>query len=348
MATNLSSTTFATSNNNKTEIETKTVPKSDMKVLFVSSGNLKNFDVAPFIKVQGDSLINENIEVDYFRVVGKGLKGYFSNVKRLKEHLKRNSYDLIHAHFTLSAWVAVLAKPNLPIVLSLMGTDAYGRVNKLSQNKPSLNYLTILSLLIQPFVKKIISKSPNIEQVVWQKGKSHLLPNGVNMEDLLPYENDFKKELNLSPEKKYVLFLGNPKDLRKNYKQLQTIKEQLAEKNIEVIAPYPISHNLISKYLNSVDALIMCSFQEGSPNVVKEAMACNCKGVFTDVGDVRYLVNNTKGYFICDFTPEDLFEKIIKVVSLEECAGRTRLFELGLSLPKVATKLKNIYLSVLR
>ncbi|WP_245949348.1 glycosyltransferase family 4 protein [Echinicola strongylocentroti] len=318
-----------------------------MKVLFVSSGNLKNFEVAPFIKVQGDSLISENIEVDYFRVLGKGIKGYFSNVKRLRRHLRKNNYDLIHAHFTLSAWVAVLAKPNLPIVLSLMGTDAYGRVNKLSQNKPSLNYLTILSILIQPFVKKIISKSPNIEQVVWQKKKSHLLPNGVNMENLHPFEEDFRQELNLAPDKKYVLFLGNPKDLRKNYQQLHAIKDQLAEKNIEVIAPYPISHSLVFKYLNSVDALIMCSFQEGSPNVVKEAMACNCKGVFTDVGDVKYLINNTKGYQICDFSPEDLFDKINNVVYSQECEGRKRLFDLKLSVPEVASRLKNIYQTVL-
>lgn len=296
MAYNLSTPSIATSKNEKNEA--KVASKSIMKVLFVSSGNLKNFDVAPFIKVQGDSLMSQNVEVDYFRVIGKGPKGYYSNVKRLRKHLRTNSYDLIHAHFTLSAWVVVLANPRLPIVLSLMGTDAYGRVNKLSQNKPSLNYLTILSVLIQPFVKKIISKSPNIEQVVWQKSKSHLLPNGVNMENLHPYEQNFREELNLSPDKKYVLFLGNPKDRRKNYNQLLSIKDKLAENGINVLAPYPISHDLIFKYLNAVDALIMCSFQEGSPNVVKEAMACNCKGVFTDVGDVKYLINNTNGYSI--------------------------------------------------
>ncbi|GGZ14927.1 hypothetical protein GCM10007049_03680 [Echinicola pacifica] len=319
--------------------------KREMKVLFVSSGNLKNFDVAPFIKVQGDSLLNENIEVNYFRVVGKGAKGYYSNIKRLREHLKSNSYDIIHAHFTLSAWVAVLARPKAPIVLSLMGTDAYGRVQKLSQNKPSLNYLTVLSLMIQPFVTKIISKSPNIEEVVWQKKKSYLLPNGVNTEKFYPSQEDFRGELGLEPGKKYVLFLGNQTDPRKNYALLKPLKEKLEAEGIEIVAPYPVSHDKIFKYLNSVDALVMCSLQEGSPNVVKEAMACNCKGIFTDVGDVRYLIEDTRGYEITDFNSDDLFKKAVSVVNAKECDGRKRLIQLRLSLPEVANKLKNIYSS---
>jgi hypothetical protein len=35
-----------------------------MKVLFVCSGNNKDFDIIPFIKDQGDSLKSEGIEVD--------------------------------------------------------------------------------------------------------------------------------------------------------------------------------------------------------------------------------------------------------------------------------------------
>ncbi|MEX2512313.1 MAG: glycosyltransferase family 4 protein [Cyclobacteriaceae bacterium] len=318
-----------------------------MKVLFVSSGNLKNFDVAPFIKVQGDSLNSRNVEVEYFKVSGKGLKGYLSNIGPLKQLLKNSNFDLIHAHFSLSAWVAVLSFPGIPIVLSLMGTDAYGRIDKFKKNRLYLNYYTLLTLLIQPFVKKIISKSPNIEKFVWQKRKSIVLPNGVDIEKFYSVENNFRKELGLREDKKYALFLGNRKDPRKNYQLLMKAREDLARTNIEIIAPYPIPHHQVFEYLNSVDVLVMCSYEEGSPNVVKEGMACNCKGVFTDVGDVSYLLEDTEGYAITGFDPIELADKIRKVIAMKKCNGRERLIELKLDLPSVAEKLKKIYLSAL-
>jgi teichuronic acid biosynthesis glycosyltransferase TuaC len=323
-------------------------PSEKLKVLFVSSGNLKNFEVAPFIKVQGDSLIDKNVEVEYYKISGRGFWGYLSNIGPLKRTLRNSKFDLIHAHFTLSAWVAVLAFPGIPIVLSLMGSDAYGRMEKIKKNWLYLNYFTLLTLLIQPFVRKIISKSPNIEKFVWQKNKSFVLPNGVDIKKFYPAEKDYRKDLGMDPNKKYVLFLGNHADPRKNFKMLNAVSDELAKSEIEIIAPYPIPHHQVFKYLNSVDVLVMCSIEEGSPNVVKEGMACNCKGVFTDVGDVRYLLGNTAGYAITDFDPLDLAKKIKVVMAMEKCNGRERLIELKLDLPRVAEKLKRIYISAIK
>ncbi|MEX2566359.1 MAG: glycosyltransferase, partial [Cyclobacteriaceae bacterium] len=106
-----------------------------LKVLFVSSGNMKKFDIAPFIKIQGDSLASENVNVCYFKIKGKGILGYLKNISELRKFLSKRKFDLIHAHFTLSAWVAVLSFPRLPIVLSIMGTDAFGRLKKFSEFK---------------------------------------------------------------------------------------------------------------------------------------------------------------------------------------------------------------------
>jgi teichuronic acid biosynthesis glycosyltransferase TuaC len=330
---------------NYTEIYQPTVDQQ-LKVLFVSSGNRKNFEVVPFIKVQGESLRQEGVEVTYFKVIGKGLRGYLRNVFKLRKLLKEQKFDLIHAHFTLSGWVAVLAEHKIPIVLSLMGTDAYGRI--VGGTQKSFHYYTLLTYLIQPFVKKIISKSPNIERVVWQKQKSFLLPNGVNLEKFYPTSTHFRAKLGLKKVGKYVLFLGNPADPRKNFQLLEGVIPRLKQHGIEVLKPYPIPHEEVVEYLNSVDVLVMCSYEEGSPNVVKEGMACNCKGVFTDVGDVRYLIEKTVGYELCDFTEESLLASIFKVLSKEECAGRKKLIELELELPKVARKLKSIYFEAVK
>ncbi|MBD8490478.1 glycosyltransferase [Echinicola sp. CAU 1574] len=317
------------------------------KVLFVSSGNLKNFDLAPFIKVQGDSLAEVGIQVTYFKIKGKGFLGYIRNIRNLRRIIKQYDFDLIHAHFTLSAWVAVLTFPKTPLVLSLMGTDALGRIKNSWKIPLVSNYLTTLTYLIQPFVTTIISKSPNIDKYVWLKKKSYILPNGVDFIKFDGKRTDFKRELGLSYNKKHILFLGSTQDTNKNFKLLQSCKDELQLKGFEIIAPYPVNHEKIVKYLSSVDQLVMCSLQEGSPNVVKEAMASNCKGVFTNVGDVQKLVNNTPGYAITENNKDDLIKKILMVDKMSTCEGRKKLQSLGLDTKSVANKLKNIYIKSL-
>ncbi|GGZ14932.1 glycosyl transferase group 1 [Echinicola pacifica] len=319
-----------------------------LEVLFVSSGNLKNFDLAPFIKVQGESLTEENINVTYFTIKGKGIRGYLRNIKNLKKFLKEKQFDLIHAHFTLSGWVAALSFPkHTPLVLSLMGTDALGRVKKGSIWPASWNHLTFLTYIIQPFVDAIISKSPNIDQHVWMRKNSHIIPNGVDLEKFDGLRKNYRHELGLKENQKYILFLGNPSDTNKNFNFLKEAKGQLSKDGFEIVSPYPVSHDNIVKYLSSVDMVVMCSQQEGSPNVVKEALASNCKGVFTNVGDVEYVIGNTPGYAITDFTQQELVKKIHEVDLIASCHGRQRLIKLGLDTKNIALRIKDIYTSLL-
>ena len=314
-----------------------------LEVLFVSSGNMKKLDIAPFIKIPIESLKSENINVTYFKIRGKGIVGYLRNISELKKFLINKKFDLIHAHFTLSAWVVVLSFPKSPIVLSIMGTDAFGRLKKFSKVKIYNKYLTFLTILIQPFVSFIISKSPNIERHVWRKNKSTILPNGVNLSKFDGERISFAKELGLNPNKKYVLFLGNPNDVNKNFKLLEGLKEKLEQFEIEIINPYPVSHEVVVKLLSTVDVLVMCSVKEGSPNVVKEALASNCKGVFTDVGDVKKIVEGVKGYAVINLDQAELENAIHHVIAMKSCLGRHRIKELDLDSKIVAKKIRKIY-----
>ena len=323
-----------------------------MKVLFVCSGNIKGFEVVPFIKEQGESLKKIGIEVDYFPIIGKGLKGYFQASKKLRAHLKANKYDLIHAHFTHSGWTAVLAAGKTPVVLSLMGSDAYGEyvgVNKV-QLKSRAN--TLLTYFIQPFTKAIISKSQNIEDYVYLKHKSYIIPNGINKEKFKPSTIDYRAELGLSKDKKQVLFLGSRTNVRKNYALVKDAFDHLNLPDAELINPYPVSHAQIPKYLNAADVLVVPSLMEGSPNVIKEAMACNCPIVSTDMGDARWVFGDTEGCFLSSFKPYDFAEKIKMALEFAEKKGRTqgekRIIELGLDAETIAQRVKGIYQMALR
>jgi teichuronic acid biosynthesis glycosyltransferase TuaC len=322
-----------------------------MRVLFVCSGNVGGFEVVPFIKEQGEAIRKSGLEVEYFPLKGKGWKGYLKAALSLRRYLKKNRFDLIHAHFILSGCAAVFASGKTPVVLSLMGSDAYGKY--VGENKAlfSSRYLTLLTFLIQPFVRAIISKSRNIERFVYMKRKSFVIPNGIDTTKFKPSEINYRDELALSPDKKKILFLGSKTNVRKNLKLVQSALSYLKWKDVELVNPYPVSHESVPKYLNAVDVLAVCSYMEGSPNVVKEAMACNCPIVATDVGDVKWILGETEGCYIASFKPEDYAAKLSEALKFSQTQGRTRgeqrIKDLDLDSATVAKRIIEIYKKVL-
>ncbi|MFC4872895.1 glycosyltransferase [Negadavirga shengliensis] len=322
-----------------------------LKILFVCSGNSKDYDIAPFIKVQGESLKKSKVEVDYYPIIGKGLWGYIKAGTRLRRFLKDKNYDVIHAHFSLSGWAAIIGSRNTPVVLSLMGDDAQGDhvgVDKITLKSRIFMFST---KLIQPFVDIIISKSQNLEKHVYLKHKSFLIPNGIDTDRFKPSTRIQKQELGLDSCQKYVLFLGNKSRIGKNFPLAQKAVSYLNLPDVELINPFPIPHNDIPKYLNAVNVLVVPSYMEGSPNVVKEAMACNCPIVATDVGDVKWVIGGTEGCFLSSFEITDFGEKIRLALDFSEKKGRTngrqRIIQLGLDTNTIAKKLIDIYKHVI-
>ncbi|MEI6946256.1 glycosyltransferase [Paraflavisolibacter sp. H34] len=323
-----------------------------MRVLFVCSGNSKSFEIIPFIKEQGESLRKKGIEIDYYPIVGKGMAGYFKAGLKLRQYLKTRKYDVIHAHFTLSGWAAIIGGRKTPIVLSLMGSDAYGEYVGVRKVQLKSRFSMFLTWLIQPFVKAIISKSQNIEDFVHQKHKSYIIPNGINREKFRPEQKLLPAPVDRTGRKKQVLFLGSRANVRKNYPLAQSAVEQLGAPDVELINPYPIAHDEIPKLLNAADVLVVPSLMEGSPNVVKEAMACNCPIVATDIGDVKWVLGETEGCYVSSFDAHEFSEKLKKALEFSQTRGRTngvqRICELGLDSESIADKVIDIYQKVAR
>ncbi len=321
-----------------------------MKVLFVSSGNNK-FGISPIVFNQGESLKKQGILIDYFAIKGKGIDGYVRNVPLLKSYLQQKVYDLIHSHYGLCGFVSILSDRSIPKVLSLMGSDAYGEYN--SQGRVFLrSYPTVMTTVISVLRSKhVIVKSENIRRVIPFKKAISIIPNGVDIYRFLPMEREEAlSKLKLDLNGKYVLLLGDKSDPRKNYKLASEAMNLISNKST-LIAPYPVDNELIPFYLNACDVLLLTSTMEGSPNVIKEAMSCNCPIVSTNVGDVKWLFGEEPGHFITTFDPPDVAEKIMAALDFSKKFGRTngrkRIIELGLDSDTVAKKIINVYKDVL-
>ena len=91
-----------------------------MKVLSVSSGN--KGDIGILVKNQNNSLVEQGIEIGHYSVIGKGIFGYLKNIPGIRKAYYNGKYDLVHAHYLLSA-VATSLAGRFPLVVSLMGSD---------------------------------------------------------------------------------------------------------------------------------------------------------------------------------------------------------------------------------
>jgi teichuronic acid biosynthesis glycosyltransferase TuaC len=100
-------------------------------------------------------------------------------------------------------------------------------------------------------------------------------------------------------------------------------------------------------YMSACDALVFPSYQEGSPNIVKQAMACNLPIVATDVGDVRELIDNTAGCYISEPDPGS-FAQLLGAILASPFRTTGREDVKHLSGPLIAERLIQVYKEVLR
>ncbi len=314
-----------------------------MKVLFVHSGNSKRYPVSPFLQAQADSLRAEGVEIEFFPVVGKGL-GYLRNVEPLRKAIRSARPDVVHAHYALCGWVAVLARGRRPIVLSLMGDDAQGTFTGPDRRTWSSWFYIVLTRFIQPFVDAIIYKSRDLGKVVWRDRIGHLLPNGVRLEQFRADPDGAEKESGFDRSKKHVLFLGDPSDPNKNVTLVREAVKLLGRGDVELHTPHGTDHDTVVKLMNSADVLALCSFGEGSPNVIKEAMACGCPIVSVPAGDAEWVIGETEGCFMTDHDPPNFASGLERALAFNgRTRGRERIIMLGLDAKSTARKLIDIY-----
>lgn len=324
-----------------------------MKILFVSSGNSSE-GISPIISNQGESIKSQGIDLDYFTVNGRGFKSYIHHVFILKKHLRNNKYDIIHAHYGLCGLISLLSKNKEKLVVSFMGDDLLG------ENKQDGSFL--FRSRFQTFLNKKISKffydasivkSAEMYKIHGKKELLFIVPNGIDLEKYKPLNKEkCRNQLLWNNNKINILFAANPNRAEKNFIHTENAITNLSNTyNIDLKILKNIPQLQIPIILNASDVVVLSSFHEGSPNIIKEAMACNRPIVSTNVGDIKWLFGDENGHYISNFSCNDFAEKIniaiIYSIEKKNTNGRARIIKLGLDSKKVATKIIDIYNKIL-
>lgn len=306
-----------------------------MKVLFVCSGNKSDGQPGTVVQNQAESLIKRGVDIEYFLITSKGFKGYLKAVHPLMKRIRQDNYSIIHSHYSLSAFVTSFAlirlkNPKINHIVSLMGSDAQlkGWKSKLTRyfNRKNWSYTIVKS-------DQMVNDLELINCTV--------LPNGVDLDKVKPNqklpENTHKK----------VLFAANPGRESKNHSLAKAAFEKLPKKGVVLELIFDVSHKEMIEKINNVDVVLLTSKWEGSPNIVKEAMACNRPIVATKVGDVPWLLEGLEGCFLVNSSPIEVSEGIRNALDYSslkgQTTGRQKIKELELSATQVAKKIINLY-----
>ena len=304
-----------------------------MKVLIVASGN--STGTSPFILEQVDSLKKLNIEIEYFLIKGKGWAGYLKNILILNKKIKNNDFDLIHAHYGLSGLLATLQR-KVPVIITFHGSDINIKKNyKWSFLASRMSSKNIFVHKNQPGKLKFDLKIKDI------------IPCGINLEIFHPKDKIVsRKKLGWSQNKIYILFSSS---FDKPVKNVDLAFESIKNiKNTSLIELKYYNKKEISNLMNAADLLLVTSFSETGPLIVKEAVACNCPIVSTDVGSVKEVISNRDNSYITNYSAKEIESAIIKILNSNNIGSNNNTDLEEYSLNHAALKIKQVYQETLQ
>jgi glycosyltransferase involved in cell wall biosynthesis len=298
-----------------------------------------------FVKTQINSLEQRGLDIK-LSCIGPYFGGY-RKILSLKKEVQWS--DIIHCHFGHLGSLALFWKfaQDKPLVVSYCGSDLLGSVRRNGRYHFKGKILALANSYLSRYVTYAIAKSGSLSKRIKTR-RIKIIPSGVDM--LLFKELDRESSRERIGLKDYpgkiILFLGQRNNPVKNFSLFQETLECL-DFEFKYIALEAIPYEKVVYFLNSADVCVLTSFHEGSPNVIKEAMACNRPVVSVDVGDVKELFKGVEGCFVVKHDPKDIADAVSKAVQFDKVNARQRLLDLRLDLESTAEKIMNIYCDIL-
>lgn len=187
--------------------------------------------------------------------------GYASAARELRSQYSGEKFDVVHAHFGLTAWPSLAVSARLH-GLTLHGTDLRHRRSRM---------ITHAAL---PFIDLVAAASPELAQQVpgYPKRRVEIMPCGVATDRFVPIDRTIARErLGLDLDGRYLLFPADPARPEKRYDRALAVA---ARCNAKLLSLGSVDPSEVPLWINAANAVVVPSESEGFGLAVLEAMAC--------------------------------------------------------------------------
>jgi glycosyltransferase involved in cell wall biosynthesis len=283
-----------------------------------------------FIKSQVDSLIAAGVQVEVIHPrPGPMPLRYAEAIARVIVKSLTGRFDVIHGHY--GQWCLVARMQwTTPVVASFLGSDLLGTPSDVDTTRKSALVIRISQWLARR-VDAVIVKSEQMRELTPSENV-FVIPNGVDFTLFHPLARaEARAALGWPADGYYILFANDPRIPVKDFPLAQAAVARLHAMGVpaKLITVNGQAHASMVQYFSASNALLLTSIHEGSPNVVKEAMACNVPVVATDVGDVAQVIGHTQGCHVCPHDPDALAKALQEALLFPTATtGRTDIAHL--------------------
>jgi glycosyltransferase involved in cell wall biosynthesis len=210
----------------------------------------------------------------------------------LRRLLRREPFDLVHVHYGLTAWSALLAGAR-PLVVSFHGTDVrHPVVGPLSRR---VAWRADLVAAVSRALFEPEDDRPGLPPVPG----SAVLPCGPDLGRFHPLPRaDARRELGLDPAGRYLLFPANPNRPEKRADRAAALAEACGA---ELLTGGSIEPDRMPLWVNAANAVLVTSDYEGFGLACVEALACDVPILSTPVGVAPFALAGIAGALCAPF-----------------------------------------------
>lgn len=305
-----------------------------MKILIVCSGNSLNFVFEKnmaFVYDQMNAIkkLNKDISFDVFLVHGKGINGYLKQKTKLIEKINEYQPDIIHAHGGHIGLLTLL-QHKVPVVVTFHGSEV---------NLKSIRWISEIVLFFSTH-SIFVSNKMLMKMHPFRKNYS-IIPCGVDLSIFKPMDSiQAKIALGIAVEEKYILFASSFNNSIKNFHLAQIVLDDFADYTIREIKDR--TRQEVNLLINGAEAVLMTSFSEGSPQIIKEALACNQRIISVNVGDVEEQLSGVDACVVCSTNKDEIANELKKILTLARPTFGRKKAEIY-DAEKIATQVYEIY-----
>ena len=298
-----------------------------------------------FVRTQVESLRLIGVDAEPFVLDGRSRKAMYARaVPRLRRRLARGDVDVVHAHYSYVGAVARMQRA-VPVVLTFHGDDLLGTIGTDGRQTALSRGIAAGGKLLARLVDAVVVQNRTMADVLHGHPSVHVIPHEVDLDLFAPTDRDeARRTLGLDLERRYLLFASPPDIPVKRFPLAREVADDLRRRDpsVELLVVFKETQERLALYMSAADALVFPSYQEGSPNIVKQAMACNLPIVATDVGDVAEVIAGTEGCVVVEPTVQGFVSPLEAILeSRARTTGRDAVRHLAG--PLVAARLNDLY-----